>query len=211
MTTAIAGVALATGFVAHAQDEPPAENMCIQCHGTEDIWDAKTRHLFVTAASLAADIHWQKGIRCQDCHGGDATTTDLRTAHAIEDGFRKIETPADVPKFCGHCHSDGEYMKKFRPDAPLDIVDKFWASTHGQDLKKLAEEQRKVAAPPPDSARRVQPPPPMRLVMRLLRQKCLTIAVRHLPTYQDATAPSAQEPPGSESPAQAPDTVATAG
>jgi hypothetical protein len=159
VTTAIASLVLVTGFVAQAQDEPPSENMCIQCHGTEDIWDAKTRHLFVTAESLAADIHWQKGIRCQDCHGGNATTTDLRSAHAVEDGFRKITTPADVPDFCGHCHSDGEYMKKFRPDAPLDIVDKFWASTHGQDLKKQAQELSKVAAPPaavPDSA---APPP----------------------------------------------------
>ncbi len=141
------GVALVAGPVARAQDEPPADNMCIQCHGTEEIWDANTRHLFVPAASLASDIHWQKGLLCQDCHGGDATTTDLRSAHAIEVGFRKIETPADVPNFCGYCHSDGEKMRKSRPDAPLDTVDKFWSSVHGQNLKKFAEMQ-KAAAPP---------------------------------------------------------------
>ena len=141
------GVALVAARVARAQDEPPADNMCIQCHGTEEIWDANTRHLFVPAASLASDIHWQKGLLCQDCHGGDATTTDLRSAHAIEVGFHKINTPADIPNFCGRCHSDGEYMKKYRQDAPLDTVDKFWNSVHGQNLKKFAEMQ-KAAAPP---------------------------------------------------------------
>ena len=28
-------------------------------------------HVTVIAESLAGDIHWQKGLRCQDCHGGD--------------------------------------------------------------------------------------------------------------------------------------------
>ena len=83
--------------------------MCIQCHGTEDLWDANTRHLFVPAERLAGDIHWQKGLRCQDCHGGDATTTDLRSAHAAEVGFRKVNAPAEMPAFCGHCHSDVAY------------------------------------------------------------------------------------------------------
>ena len=59
-----------------------------------------------------------------------------------------------MPKFCGHCHSDGAYMQKFRPDAPLDIVDKFWASAHGQDLKAQEAELRKAAAQaaPPTAA-----------------------------------------------------------
>ena len=152
------GVALVAGSAARAQDEPPADNMCIQCHGTDEVWDANTRHLFVPEAKLASDIHWQKGLRCQDCHGGDATTTDLRSAHASEVGFRKIVTPADVPDFCGHCHSDGEYMKKFRPDAPLDTVTKFWKSAHGQHLKKFAE-QLKAAAPPAAAPANIAAPP----------------------------------------------------
>jgi cytochrome b subunit of formate dehydrogenase len=126
-----------------AQDEVLEEdNKCIECHGTEEIWDAQTRHLYVTSELLSADIHWQKGIRCQDCHGGNASTTDLRSAHAVEDGFRKINTPADMPAFCGYCHSNAEYMHRFRPDAPVDLIARYWASVHGVDLA-----QRKWPAP----------------------------------------------------------------
>src|SRR3972149_984886 len=80
---------------ARAQAPAPEDNMCVMCHGESALWDADTKHLFITADDLATDIHWQKGIRCQDCHGGDATATELRAAHAIEDGFRKVESPAD--------------------------------------------------------------------------------------------------------------------
>jgi cytochrome b subunit of formate dehydrogenase len=124
-----------------AQDEPPADNMCIQCHGTEDLWEGETLHLFVSAERMAGDIHWQKGLRCQDCHGGDATTTDLRSAHAIEVGFRKVNSPAEMPTFCGHCHSDAAYMQKYRPDARTDTVDRFWSGAHGKHLKSWAEKQ----------------------------------------------------------------------
>jgi len=124
-----------------AQDELPLdENMCVLCHGNEDVWDEDNKHLFVTADDLASDIHWQKGIRCQECHGGNPESTNLREAHAIEDGFRDIETPADMPAFCGHCHSNAEYMQKFKPDAKIDVVDRFWTGVHGQYLKKLAAE-----------------------------------------------------------------------
>ncbi len=111
------------------------DNFCIQCHGNTDLWEGDTAHLLVTPELLAGDIHWQKGIKCQQCHGGNASTLDLRQAHAIEDGFRKISSPSDVPGFCGHCHANAEYMKRFRPDAPLDIIDKFWSSVHAKGLQ----------------------------------------------------------------------------
>ncbi len=130
-----------------AQDEPPADNLCIQCHGTADLWEGETLHLFVSAERMAGDIHWQKGLRCQDCHGGDATTTDLRSAHATEVGFRKVNSPAEMPAFCGHCHSDAAYMQKFRPDARTDTVDRFWSGAHGKHLKAWSEKQPPVAAP----------------------------------------------------------------
>ena len=68
--------------------------MCVMCHGTEDLWEGDTKHLYVPAEQLANDVHWKKGIHCQDCHGGNPEATELREAHAIEDGFRKIEKPA---------------------------------------------------------------------------------------------------------------------
>lgn len=100
-----------------ADDVPPQENRCIECHGARDLWEGETLHLLVTLENIAADIHWQKGIRCVDCHGGNPNTVELREAHAIEDGFRKVETPADIPGFCGHCHANAQYMQGFQPTA----------------------------------------------------------------------------------------------
>lgn len=115
------------------------ENLCVMCHGEKDIWETDTLHLYVGPEHLSDDIHWQKGLRCHDCHGGNPQSFELREAHALENGFRKIATPADVPSFCGHCHSDADYMSKSAPDANVEIVAQFWRSAHGQDLKQAAD------------------------------------------------------------------------
>ena len=118
------------------------DNMCIACHGNPDVWEKDTLRLFVKASDLEGDIHWQKGIRCNDCHGGNAKTTQVREAHAIEDGFRQIAKPADVPGFCGYCHADAEKMQKqFKSHGKTDQVAQFWDSTHGQHLKKFGEDK----------------------------------------------------------------------
>jgi len=126
-------------IVAAQDDVPEDENMCILCHGNEDVWDEDTKHLFVTAEKLSGDIHWQKGLRCQNCHGGNPETTNLREAHAIEDGFRDIETPADIPGFCGHCHSNFEYMRRYTPSARTDQEAEYWTSGHGRRLKETSQ------------------------------------------------------------------------
>ena len=115
-------------------------NMCVACHAS-DVWDEDMKHLFVTADHLANDVHWQKGILCQGCHGGNAETTDLRSAHAMEDGFRKVAKPADEPAFCGYCHSDAEKMKSYGAAGATTVVNDFLASTHGQHLQRVGNEQ----------------------------------------------------------------------
>ena len=127
----IAGAGIALGA-----EESLEDNQCVACHGTPDLWEGETLHLFVKVDELAADVHWQQGIRCQDCHGGNANTFELREAHAIEDGFRKVETPADIPGFCGHCHSNAEYMRRYNPDARTNHTERFWSSVHGKHLKE---------------------------------------------------------------------------
>ncbi|MDH3718382.1 MAG: cytochrome c3 family protein, partial [Planctomycetota bacterium] len=107
------------------------------CHGNAEIWDGETRHLYVPLEDFATDIHAQKGLQCHDCHGGNPDTLNLREAHAIEDGFRDIKTPADVPEFCGRCHSNADYMQRFRPDARTNLVARFLASAHGRHLQNV--------------------------------------------------------------------------
>ena len=117
------------------------DNMCVQCHGTAEVWDDNTKHLFVRAEDLANDIHWKKGILCQECHGGNAQTTDLRSAHAIEDGFRKIDKAANEPAFCGYCHADQEKMKSYGSESPTTVVSDFLSSVHGEHLQKVGDEK----------------------------------------------------------------------
>jgi nitrate/TMAO reductase-like tetraheme cytochrome c subunit len=120
-------------------DDSAAENQCILCHANPDVWEKETLHLFVTPKDLADDIHWQKGIKCQECHGGNPETTNLREAHATEDGFRVLEKPADIAGFCGHCHSDPKYMSRFQPTLKSDPVAEFSGSVHGKHLQDVGD------------------------------------------------------------------------
>lgn len=118
-----------------AQDEPE-ESMCVVCHGESDMWEGPERRFYVTEKDLASDIHWARGLRCHDCHGGDPAEEDYASAHAADKGFRKMATPADVPGFCGRCHSDIAYMRRFQPSARTDQEAEFWTSGHGLRLKQ---------------------------------------------------------------------------
>ena len=80
-------------------------------------------------------MHWQKGVRCQDCHGGDPTVQEIK-AHQANDDFRAIKSPADIPDFCGRCHSNIEYMRHFNPSPRTDQLAEYWTSGHGKQLKK---------------------------------------------------------------------------
>ena len=126
---------MAAAVAAQQEGVSDKENLCIVCHGNSDLWEADTRRLFVAPDHLAGDIHSQKGIKCQGCHGGNPDTTNLREAHAVEDGFRQIVTPSDIPGFCGHCHSDVEYMRQFQKEPSVNQVTDFWASVHGRHLQ----------------------------------------------------------------------------
>lgn len=83
---------------------PPDDNLCIQCHGDPDLWDAKNKRLHIDRDGLAEDIHWKKGVNCSDCHGGDYKTTEVNEAHAKESGFRGAGEAAR--KMCATCHEN---------------------------------------------------------------------------------------------------------
>ena len=108
------------------------ENSCIQCHAA--LTEKDQQRFFVTAKDFAADVHWQKGMRCQDCHGGDPTVFEIKSHQAKED-FRVVKSPADVPEFCGTCHANIEYMRHYQPSPRTDQLSEYWTSGHGQRLK----------------------------------------------------------------------------
>lgn len=114
---------------------PDADNYCIQCHTQLDTGDPKDQKFHIPLESLKNDVHWQKGVRCQDCHGGDPSVQEIK-AHQANDDFRAIKSPADIPDFCGRCHSNIEYMRHFNPSPRTDQLAEYWTSGHGKKLKK---------------------------------------------------------------------------
>ena len=57
-------------------------------------------------------------------------------AHQAKDDFRAVKSPADIPDFCGRCHSNIEYMRHFNPSPRTDQLAEYWTSGHGKQLKK---------------------------------------------------------------------------
>ncbi|HXY13667.1 MAG TPA: cytochrome c3 family protein [Terriglobales bacterium] len=112
-----------------------APSTCLDCHGALD------PPLQVTPAQFAQDIHSQKGLTCANCHGGDPTKADM-DAMSKAAGFRgKIERK-QIPELCGHCHSDGAFMRKYNPSLRTDQLAQYKTSVHG---KRLAQGDSKVA------------------------------------------------------------------
>jgi predicted CXXCH cytochrome family protein len=103
-------------------------NSCVDCH--LEMEDA----LKAPAEKFAADIHKQFGLGCQDCHGGNPAQEDVELAK--DRTFKGVPQRTKIPEFCGSCHSDSAYMRKFNPNLRVDQLTLYWTSRHGQLLKK---------------------------------------------------------------------------
>ncbi len=111
------------------------ESHCFSCHNEwEEGKDAPSKR-------WPADIHKDAGLSCTDCHGGDQSLEDMDAVRASK-GYRGVPGPKDIPGFCGRCHSDAAYMKKFNPSLPIDQGEKYKTSMHGT---RLAAGDTKVA------------------------------------------------------------------
>ncbi len=78
---------------------PSDVNTCVLCHCTPEFWTGDKRQFFMPPDFLSEDVHYQKGIRCYECHGGNPTSLDPADAHS--------RTPrSDMTRACGACHKD---------------------------------------------------------------------------------------------------------
>jgi hypothetical protein len=115
----------------------PAPTSCTACHFDPEWFPDAAAGL---QQSLADDVHARADLSCHDCHGGNpdpALAGDLEAA--MDPGyapnpFRGAPERKDVPGFCGHCHSDPEFMKRFDPAARVDQEREYWTSRHGAAL-----------------------------------------------------------------------------
>ncbi len=121
-----AGVLLITACPAAAQQK----NSCLECHSKlEGEFGAPAR-------SIKDDIHLSRGLSCNDCHGGDPTKDDKDAAKDRSKGYLGRPRTVDIPAFCGKCHNDASFMKKFNPALRVDQEKEYSTSVHGQLLKK---------------------------------------------------------------------------
>ena len=109
-------------------------NTCLDCHSALD------GPLNVSADRFAADIHAQKRLACDSCHGGDPTSAD--NAMSVKASFKGKITRQRIPELCGRCHSDTAYMRQYNPSLRTDQLAQYHTSVHG---KKLVSGDTKVA------------------------------------------------------------------
>lgn len=115
-----------------------AETSCTACHANPDFFPEEER--IAIPQAWQASVHADVGISCHDCHGGNPSmevADDMAGAMDPEfpaNPYREVPGAREVPDFCGRCHSDPSYMKRFRPDARVDQVREYWTSGHGTAL-----------------------------------------------------------------------------
>lgn len=105
------------------------KDSCIACHSKLPGQYGQPAKLF------PEDIHHKVGLSCADCHGGDRND-DSMNAMSPAKGFRGAPTKAQIPEFCGRCHSDPSYMRKYNPSLRTDQVSEYFTSVHGKRLKQ---------------------------------------------------------------------------
>lgn len=115
--------------------QSPKPSQCLTCH-QEMEGDEGPSHDF------ALDIHAQRGLGCQDCHGGDPTLDDMDAVRASK-SWRGAPKRSDIPAFCARCHSDAAFMHEHNPKLPIDQLEKYKTSVHGQRL--FGKNDEKVA------------------------------------------------------------------
>jgi hypothetical protein len=103
-----------------------AGGACGACH-----IELPDERLAEPARLLQDDVHGVAGIACAGCHGGDAVSTDARTAHR---GMRTRPARDREPEMCARCHSNAEFMKRYNPDLRIDQLDRYLTSVHGRRL-----------------------------------------------------------------------------
>lgn len=103
-------------------------NTCLDCHIQLD------DELKAPAEAFKNDVHAKFDLACTLCHGGNAEAEDMDEAK--DSTFKGIPKKQDIPKLCGSCHSDGEYMRKYNPGLRVDQLTLYLTSRHGILFKK---------------------------------------------------------------------------
>lgn len=100
------------------------DDQCLECHS--DLGD----ELQQPADLFIADVHYQKGITCAGCHGGDAKTDDMDEGMSEEKGFIGVPVRKERHKVCIKCHADENVMKKYGSKLLVNQYEELKTSVH---------------------------------------------------------------------------------
>ncbi len=109
---------------------------CVTCHAALEGKAAQPAQLFPN------DVHKSAGLGCADCHGGNPKDPTM-DAMSPAKGFRGAPKKNQIPEFCGRCHSDAAFMRRYNPKLRTDQLSEYLTSVHG---KRLKQGDTKVAA-----------------------------------------------------------------
>src|SRR5262245_40020710 len=113
------------------QPAPPAPaSSCMRCHEEFETEPKDPVRLF------RADIHFEKGLSCHNCHGGDPTmgidVGSVEDAKSRAKGFIGRPARSKVVTLCASCHSNLEFMRRFNPQVRVDQYVEYKTSRHGK-------------------------------------------------------------------------------
>ena len=80
----------------------------------------------------AEDIHFQHGLSCHSCHGGDPTADSPDDAMSAKKGFVGRPAHNKIASLCASCHSNPVFMRRYDPQARVDQYSEYLTSVHGK-------------------------------------------------------------------------------
>ena len=89
---------------------------CMVCHGEQKVEYLKS-------------IHFDKGILCANCHGGDPSSLDPEVAMSSRAGFKGKPSKKEIVLLCGNCHADKKRMRQY--GILTDQLEYYRTSQHG--------------------------------------------------------------------------------
>jgi hypothetical protein len=135
LVSSIFVVHVATPVPVMSQTQETPGGNCIACHRL--LGDER---LSAPTTTFAEDIHAMRGLGCVACHGGDETEPGLGGMDPAR-GFLAKPDFADIPQFCGRCHSDAAFMRQYNPTLRVDQETEYSTSVHGRRLEQSGDDR----------------------------------------------------------------------